>query len=65
MIETLLELLPDAMAAVDGDGNLVAANAAFHTLFGSPVGALLGQPLSMLVPERLRARHEEHLHAWG
>ena len=56
----LLESAPDAIIIVDNTGNIVLVNAQTETLFGYPRESLLGRPVEMLVPERLRGGH--HLH---
>lgn len=50
----LLEAGPDAMIIVDTSGNVVILNAQAEKLFGYSRDELLGEPASVLVPERLR-----------
>ncbi|MDE2058960.1 MAG: response regulator [candidate division NC10 bacterium] len=49
---------PDAMLLVNQAGRIVLANDEAERLFGYTQQELLGAPLEMLVPERLRSRHE-------
>lgn len=56
-IANLLEILPDAVVAVDGRGIVAYANPATHGLLGYLPDELIGQPLSVLVPP---AAHEGH-----
>jgi len=56
----LLEAAPDAMVIVDADGRIVLVNAQTETLFGYSRQELLGNPVEILVPERLRERHPGH-----
>ncbi len=56
----LLETAPDAMVICDSTGCIVFANAQTERMFGYPSASLLGRPVEILVPERLRASHREH-----
>jgi PAS domain S-box-containing protein len=53
----LLEAAPDAIVAIDASGRIVLANAQTSRLLGYPRNELIGQPVEILVPEELRARH--------
>jgi PAS domain S-box-containing protein len=56
----LLELAPDAFVGVGEDGLIVLVNAQTEALFGYPREELRGEPVEILVPERLRAGHGAH-----
>lgn len=58
--EGLLEAAPDAIIIVDRDGRITLVNAQVETLFGYCRGELLGQPIEILVPERVRKAHIGH-----
>ncbi|HSQ58745.1 MAG TPA: PAS domain S-box protein [Gemmata sp.] len=53
----LLEAIPDALVIADADGRIVLVNAQTERLFGYRRDELLGRPVEILVPERLRDRH--------
>jgi PAS domain S-box-containing protein/diguanylate cyclase (GGDEF)-like protein len=57
-IADLLDILPDAVVMVDARGTVVFANPALHALLGHEAAAIVGQPLSVLVPPAARERHE-------
>jgi PAS domain S-box-containing protein len=56
----LLESAPDAMVIVNQDGHIVLVNSQAESLFGYERRELLGQPVEMLIPKRLRDRHRAH-----
>ena len=56
----LLEALPDAIVAVDGDGIIVQVNSQAQELFGYFREELIGQKVEILVPEAYRAQHHSH-----
>ncbi len=57
---SLLEAAPDAMVIVDAQGRIVLVNSQTQKLFGYAREELLGQPVEMLMPQRLRAQHPAH-----
>jgi protein-histidine pros-kinase len=59
-LEELIETVPDAMIGVRPDGLIALANASAEGLFGYGRGELLGQPVEVLVPDEIRARHAGH-----
>jgi two-component system NtrC family sensor kinase len=58
--DTLFELAPDAILVVDHDGRLLHINAQAERVFGYARGEVLGQPIEIFIPERLRAAHVGH-----
>ncbi|WP_337288540.1 response regulator [Candidatus Methylomirabilis sp.] len=55
----LVNAAPDAILLVNKAGRIVLANEEAERLFGYAQQELLGAPVEMLVPERLRSQHVE------
>ena len=60
----LVNAAPDAILLVNKAGRIVLANEEAERLFGYAQQELLGAPVEMLVPERLRSQHTEHRAAY-
>ncbi|MBV9334896.1 MAG: PAS domain S-box protein [Solirubrobacterales bacterium] len=56
----LIESAPDAMVIVNQDGVIELVNAQAEQLFSYSQTELIGQPVEMLLPMRLRERHARH-----
>jgi PAS domain S-box-containing protein len=56
----LLETAADAMILLNRDGHIMLVNGQTERLFGYTRDELLGRPVEILVPERLRAAHVAH-----
>ena len=56
----LFESAPDAMVITDPGGRIVRVNSLAESLFGWARSELLGQPIEVLLPERLRHAHVAH-----
>jgi PAS domain S-box-containing protein len=52
-----VESAPNAMVMINAAGEIMMVNAQTETLFGYRREELIGQPVEMLIPERLRAQH--------
>jgi PAS domain S-box-containing protein len=52
-----VEAAPSGMIMADEEGSIVLVNAHAERLFGYSREELIGQPVDMLVPERLRVKH--------
>src|SRR5579862_1599184 len=57
---SILEAIPDAVAAVNQQGVIVQINAQTEALFGYTRDELIGQRIEILVPERQRPHHDLH-----
>jgi PAS domain S-box-containing protein len=53
----LFNVLGDAVIVADPNGNIVGWNAAATRIFGFSEAEVLGQSLTLIIPERLRHRH--------
>jgi len=62
--DAIFEAASDAILIVDQSGVITSANRKTEEMFGYPREALMGQPLEMLLPERLRGRHIGHRAAY-
>ena len=60
-LRALLEGLPDATVGAGRDGVIVFVNALAEQLFGYQREELLGRPISMIWPERVRTRYERNM----
>jgi adenylate cyclase len=54
----LIDAATDAIVTADDQGVIVTWNPAAARIFGYAAPEVVGQPLTMLIPERLRAAHE-------
>ena len=54
----LLESAPDGIVVVDSQGTILIVNSQTERLFGYTREELVGQPVEMLVPDRVRANHQ-------
>ena len=57
LAERLLDGSPDAILICDPAGTVRYWNAAAERILGFPVNEALGVSMSLIIPERLRARH--------
>jgi two-component system sensor kinase FixL len=56
-LDWLLTSATEAMLIVDRDGLIALVNPPIEELFGYSRAELIGQPMELLIPERLRAKH--------
>jgi PAS domain S-box-containing protein len=64
-VSGIVESAMDAIITVDDTQKVVLYNAAAEKVFRWPSQAVIGQSLDMLIPERFRARHAEHIRRFG
>ncbi len=57
VVQALVNAVPDGLLVVAPDGTMLLANAQMERLFGYRREELLGQPVELLVPDRLRETH--------
>ena len=60
----VVEAAPNAMIMVNQEGQITLANQQAEKTFGYPREELLGRPIEMLVPERLRSGYREFRHGY-
>jgi PAS domain S-box-containing protein len=60
----LLEFLPDAVIVCDRGGSIQYANRTTQALFGYEAAELVGRPMSVLMPDRYRAKHALELNSY-
>lgn len=58
MLRQVFDASPSAMLIIDHDGRIVLVNREAEALFGYDRTQLIGQPVEVLVPERVRSSHE-------
>jgi diguanylate cyclase (GGDEF)-like protein/PAS domain S-box-containing protein len=60
-LRAVLEGLPDATVGSAHDGRIVFVNALAEELFGYPRDQLVGRPVQMIWPERMRERYRRNM----
>jgi len=61
---TVLDTVLDGIVTIDGEGNIQTVNTAMTRLFGFEQSELLGQNISMLMPEPHRHLHDSYLNTY-
>jgi PAS domain S-box-containing protein len=56
----LVDALPDGLVIADDEGRIVYANQRLAEMSGYSTAEMRGQPIELLVPERMRGLHVEH-----
>jgi PAS domain S-box-containing protein len=60
LFRLVVESAPNGIVMVDTEGRIALVNSQLEKYFGYRRDELLGQPIEMLIPERLRGRHDEY-----
>jgi len=61
MLQAILESAVAAILAIDSAGRIQSVNPATERMFGYTADEMLGQPVSMLMPEPYRSAHDAYL----
>jgi PAS domain S-box-containing protein len=65
MLAGIISIAADAIISVDEEQRILIFNEGAVSTFGYSKEEVLGAPLSMLVPERFRAAHHEHVRGFA
>jgi PAS domain S-box-containing protein len=60
-LTTIIDIAPEAVVAVDKDGNVQIFNRSAEEVFGYKAEEINGQPLDVLIPSELRTAHRQHI----
>jgi PAS domain S-box-containing protein len=60
-VRTLLESLAEGVVIIDNHGTILLVNARAEEMFCYPKEDIIGKPHAVLLPERFRKAHEEHV----
>ncbi|WP_208605501.1 PAS domain S-box protein [Methylobacterium tarhaniae] len=60
-LRSILDTVPDAMVVIDEDGLIHSFSAAAERLFGYAASEAIGQNVRILMPEPMRAEHDDYL----
>ena len=59
LAQQIVTRMPDGVIFADRDGVIRLWNAGAEAMFGYSAQEAVGQPLALIIPERLRPRHDE------
>ena len=61
LFQLVVESAPNAIVMVNAESRIVLVNSQTEKYFGYRRDELLGEPIEMLIPERLRGRHQDYI----
>ncbi len=64
LYRVLAETTPDAIITIDEESTVLSVNPAAERIFGYTAAEIVGRPLDLLMPERMRARHHGSISAY-
>ncbi|MGH7632979.1 MAG: PAS domain S-box protein, partial [Gemmatimonadaceae bacterium] len=64
-MSAIIAISADAIVSVDSAQRIIVFNEGAEKMFGYAAGEVMGQPLTMLLPERARAIHADHIEEFG
>jgi len=64
-LQGLIDSAMDAIVTVDDEQRIVLFNPAAERLFGWTAADVLGRPLAVLLPDRFRTTHHQHVRQFG
>ncbi|WP_461168427.1 PAS domain-containing sensor histidine kinase [Uliginosibacterium sediminicola] len=65
LVKGVVDSAMDAIVTVDETQRIVIFNAAAEVVFGYSRDEVIGEPLNLLIPERFRAAHGQHVRRFG
>ncbi len=63
--ERIIEIAADAIITVDEGQRILLFNSGAEEIFGYPRGEVIGKPLAILLPERFRSHHANHMRSFA
>lgn len=61
LLRSILEAMPDALVVIDISGEILLFSKAAETMFGFSASEVVGQNVSLLMPEMVREQHDVHM----
>jgi len=61
LLRSILEAMPDALVVIDISGEILLFSKAAEAMFGFLASEVVGQNVSLLMPEMVREQHDVHL----